>query len=77
MMASVYKLLDKSLVLKNEIFIFAFLAFCQVRSRHFLLKTKDRAEAGADYNDAYPTEYDYTNNYDNGDYQKKGNRNSN
>merc|ERR1712215_117880 len=51
----------------KEIFIFAFFAFFQVRSRHFLIETEDNAEAGADYNDAYP-DY-YAHNDGNEDYQ--------
>ena len=41
----------------KEILIFALLAIYQTGSRHYLIQTENKAEAGGDYNNADADEY--------------------
>ena len=55
----------------KEILIFAVFAIYQAGSRHYLIETGEKTEAGLDYHNAYADDYNQA--YDDAymDYQKK------
>ena len=54
----------------KEILIFALFAIYQTWSRHYIIETENKAEAGVNYNNAYADDYNYASDDAYMDYQK-------